>query len=1477
MLKALKRSLSLLLVLVMVLSFVPGQAFAAEIETHDHAAEVETTAQPALSEEALEIQAAIDDMLNWYLGTTVATPDEIAQTVANMNVDDIWMAQVELADIEYMILEMLSEEEAQLLVQNNPVLCAFATEVGAAAGGPNLLTTLTLLDGRVTLTDTKNTAKESGGTITVTAKGSLFGKTTNNITITNASADTAKLNFSYTVDKANAFTIAGSSVATSGSYSLLMNAGASLAIVLTSNSGLSNTTATLTITNLELVAVAAQSNITFEVDSSMGSMTANGTAVTSGTALTVDSNGVALVATAASGATFLGWKDSENHLLSKNASYTFVPTSDTTVTPVFTRGNGTPWFDVDGLYLTSDLTEASNLGKNILLLNNAILPAGNYTVAAGDVLLIPNYQESFSYISAPNTQEESPINPTAYRTLTMASGASITVNGTVCVSAAMSANTPNCGVPHRPAGYIKMQSGSDITVNSGANLYVWGFITGSGDVLVKSGGAVHECFQIADWRGGNATITNMLNNNYLVFPMSQYYIQNVEVPMTLEAGAIEKGYTYVRLAMAAYGDDITFIGQGGMFNILSGSITKDYNESTDRLEITVNGGLSMEKVSVTMSLYTIDSSKYDLPVTSNITVRAKAGSSVAITQNIVMLPGAEIYLEEGADMTLASGKYVILYDADNWGNYCYVGGTAGIAPVAPVRYAPGLTGAKHTADKDAAVYVEGTLDASGGYIYSTSAGATVTGAEGAKIKLTRGTKTYTNQAVQTGNEISSWPEIPLTPVQLTNGDGTMVQTSNIPYGEFTYTNGVWTGDCLQHAFTETTIAATCTEPGGTYNVCTCGYKELVGEATAALGHTVVTDAAVAATCTETGLTEGSHCSVCNEVLVAQVETPALGHSEVTDPAVDATCTSTGKTAGKHCTVCGTVTVAQTEVPMKPHTPGAEATCDTAQECTVCGAVIVEALGCDMIQDVYVAPTCTETGLQAGAHCSRCGYTEGREVIPALGHNEVIDAAVAPTCTETGLTEGKHCDRCDAVLVAQEVVAALGHTEVVDAAVAPTCTETGLTEGKHCSVCNEVLVAQEVVAALGHTEVVDAAVAPTCTETGLTEGKHCSVCNEVLVAQEVVAALGHTEVVDAAVAPTCTETGLTEGKHCDRCDAVLVAQEVVAALGHTEVVDAAVAPTCTETGLTEGKHCSVCNEILVAQETVEIIDHSYVQGTCSACGYVYPLVNVISGDTVTVYGDLAVALDNITDGAWIKLLEDVTADVALKADLYVDLNGFDLTGTMNTNGYAVYGMDSTTDRFTCDQAGTFSCADETGAAVIPVSNFKSNITGAVMRYMTATEETGYSFHRFYLGITKVTLRTGEIGFGYKAMFRGDEKVLAQLQGFGFELNLTGNETVVTKSMDASKLDINKEYSLVLRNFDIVKFGETAVNAKVFMTLKDGSTIETDNVSYSMKDMLVKICNSMADFSDTKIQAVKAMCAPFKDAMSGWGIDALLTEE
>ena len=54
----------------------------------------------------------------------------------------------------------------------------------------------------------------------------------------------------------------------------------------------------------------------------------------------------------------------------------------------------------------------------------------------------------------------------------------------------------------------------------------------------------------------------------------------------------------------------------------------------------------------------------------------------------------------------------------------------------------------------------------------------------------------------------------------------------------------------------------------------------------ATGHTVVIDESVAATATTDGLTEGSHCSVCGETIIAQEVIPATGEQvgENTEPA-----------------------------------------------------------------------------------------------------------------------------------------------------------------------------------------------------------------------------------------------------------------------------------------------------------------------------------------------------------------------------------------------------------------------------------------------------------------------------------------------------------------------------------------------------------------------------------------------------------------
>ncbi|MBC5742164.1 fibronectin type III domain-containing protein [Lachnospiraceae bacterium MD308] len=93
-----------------------------------------------------------------------------------------------------------------------------------------------------------------------------------------------------------------------------------------------------------------------------------------------------------------------------------------------------------------------------------------------------------------------------------------------------------------------------------------------------------------------------------------------------------------------------------------------------------------------------------------------------------------------------------------------------------------------------------------------------------------------------------------------------------------------------------TKEATCTEKGIRTYTCSCG--NTYTESIEAAGHKPVTDPAVAPTETTAGKTEGSHCSVCKEVLKKQEAIPALGkpehtHSYQSAVTKEATCTEKG--------------------------------------------------------------------------------------------------------------------------------------------------------------------------------------------------------------------------------------------------------------------------------------------------------------------------------------------------------------------------------------------------------------------------------------------------------------------------------------------------------------------------------------------------------------------------------------------------------
>ena len=89
------------------------------------------------------------------------------------------------------------------------------------------------------------------------------------------------------------------------------------------------------------------------------------------------------------------------------------------------------------------------------------------------------------------------------------------------------------------------------------------------------------------------------------------------------------------------------------------------------MEFIVDGNLQMNNMKVSLSGFSVDSKAYELPITNNITVRAKSGSSIEVTQNLAMLPGSRMYVENGANVSLKSGVSVFFYDADEWNGKGY--------------------------------------------------------------------------------------------------------------------------------------------------------------------------------------------------------------------------------------------------------------------------------------------------------------------------------------------------------------------------------------------------------------------------------------------------------------------------------------------------------------------------------------------------------------------------------------------------------------------------------------------------------------------------------------------------------------------------------------------------------------------------------------------------------------------------------------
>lgn len=449
--------------------------------------------------------------------------------------------------------------------------------------------------------------------------------------------------------------------------------------------------------------------------------------------------------------------------------------------------------------LEDALAYANNTNDKVVIImdNDYTLPAGFYTLPDNATLIIPMSNEQGDetktierVVSTNNIRSDDEtavwVKPTKFRKLTLSNGVNWDVHGTIEVSCSQySTDERFTGTPYGPYGQLQLNPGSKMVLQDGSELRAWGYVTGdiehmvndsvlSGEIDARRGSMVREQFQMGDWKGAQFSGMGLLEGN-TVFPLTTYFIQNVEVPVKYHPGAALSATTAVsaflifNISMSA--NDIQIIGKDGdvaMFLMNEEAdaentwVRKFYDAKHDQQVYEINSGAHIGSMVIPLisSPYlgsvvgmlkpayadkipndlTMNSGQYNLPITNNFKLHLLTGE-MDFTQSTELLPGSEVEVDkeglvyvspddgktaEAADNV--NGGFLYVYDASEWGNY------AGGAPARLVKYSPvfdGVGGEPTTRGitledlKDATINVHGTFDTRGGYVLTSASGANI--------------------------------------------------------------------------------------------------------------------------------------------------------------------------------------------------------------------------------------------------------------------------------------------------------------------------------------------------------------------------------------------------------------------------------------------------------------------------------------------------------------------------------------------------------------------------------------------------------------------------------------------------------------------------------------------------------------------------------------------------------------------------------
>ena len=481
-------------------------------------------------------------------------------------------------------------------------------------------------------------------------------------------------------------------------------------------------------------------------------------------------------------------------------------------------------------YANNNADEASLIIR--LQVPTYTLAAGTYTIPANTTLIIPYSRlHTTAQVSCPRLNDNS-VPQKAFCALTLAPNTHIDVFGTIEIGGRQNSYATSGGGTGRPNsdyGQLIMGENCEIVLNNGSRFRAWGFVTGAttSKIDVRRGARVDEMFQVYDFKGGNGTL-NMCHeaaefgrpvNNHKAFPVTQYHIQNIEIPTIYRPGSA----LYGSMAAVDQGVAVKVIGTNNdvaaIFFMNNEDDSEDtwvqkwYNPSSDQQVYDINNSAAINNLVMNFGYYTFNSQNYTLPITNNMKIHLLSGE-MHITQNTTFLPGVELEINKLSTMTVDEDVNLYMHDSEQWGAYSFKDAYA-----SKIKYRPGGVPGSSVRDissaaalGDAQINVHGTVAVvgairttdGGANIFSTNADAgTVTFAEHCSTTDEHTFDTWTHQTGSGSETEPHYIDYHAASAKLKNGNGAFTSTVGATEGmSYCYINNQWVNmtdeDCFAY-------------------------------------------------------------------------------------------------------------------------------------------------------------------------------------------------------------------------------------------------------------------------------------------------------------------------------------------------------------------------------------------------------------------------------------------------------------------------------------------------------------------------------------------------------------------------------------------------------------------------------------------------------------------------------------------------------